>query len=352
MNWRVCAFLALSDIESARREVDEVRAIAERTGQPFHVHVAEHGGSAIALCEGRLADAEAMAQRSYAWSRLLTGRDASGVYGIQMFGVRREQGRLAELAPVIRMLAGEPTWRPGLASLLTELGMEAEARRELAVVASEGLDAFRPSLWLASLTYLTDACAAVGDEATAALLYPELLPREGSNVLIGHAAACYGAADRYLGMLASALGEWERAEQHFERAMVLNRQMGAPTWLAHTAYEYGRMLLARRDRKRAEPLLAEAGMLADRIGMAALSARIRGVGALRVVPGPPDGLSYREVQILALVAQGLSNREIGSELFISEHTAANHIRSILRKTNCANRTEAASYAHRHGLVEA
>ena len=48
---------------------------------------------------------------------------------------------------------------------------------------------------------------------------------------------------------------------------------------------------------------------------------------------------------------GLSNREIGSELFISEHTAANHVRSILRKTGCANRTEAASYAHRHGLVE-
>jgi DNA-binding CsgD family transcriptional regulator len=39
-------------------------------------------------------------------------------------------------------------------------------------------------------------------------------------------------------------------------------------------------------------------------------------------------------------------------LFISEHTAANHIRSILRKTGCANRTDAAAYAHRHGLVNA
>ena len=38
--------------------------------------------------------------------------------------------------------------------------MEAEARRELARVAADGLDAFRASLWLASLTYLTDACAA------------------------------------------------------------------------------------------------------------------------------------------------------------------------------------------------
>ena len=56
------------------------------------------------------------------------------------------------------------------------------------------------------------------------------------------------------------------------------------------------------------------------------------------------------MQILALIARGLSNREIGRALSISEHTAANHIRSILRKTGCSNRTEAASYAHRHRLA--
>jgi DNA-binding CsgD family transcriptional regulator len=64
----------------------------------------------------------------------------------------------------------------------------------------------------------------------------------------------------------------------------------------------------------------------------------------------PDGLSPREAQILDLVARGLSNRRLGSTLSISEHTAANHIRSILRKTGCSNRTEAASYAHRHRLA--
>ena len=84
--------------------------------------------------------------------------------------------------------------------------------------------------------------------------------------------------------------------------------------------------------------------------MPALLGRIRALGRAGArAPTLPDGLSPREVQILALVARGLSNREIGATLFISEHTAANHIRSILRKTGCANRTEAASYAHRHGL---
>jgi DNA-binding NarL/FixJ family response regulator len=86
--------------------------------------------------------------------------------------------------------------------------------------------------------------------------------------------------------------------------------------------------------------------------MAGLVTRIGALGPSAPVPAVlPDGLSPREVQILGLVAQGLSNRQVGTTLSISEHTAANHMRSILRKTGCANRTEAASYAHRHGLAQ-
>jgi DNA-binding CsgD family transcriptional regulator/tetratricopeptide (TPR) repeat protein len=357
MAWRVPTFVALCDLESARAEVAVLREMAERTAQPFMHHVAEHCGSAIALCDGNLAEAETMAGRSHDWGRLLTGRDASGIHGIQMFGIRREQGRLAELAPAIRILSGGETdregpWRPGLVAVLAELGMEREARRELSRLAAEGIDGYRASLWLATLTYLTDACAALGDEAMAAIVYPELEPLAGANVMIGHLVACYGTADRYLGMLAATLGEPERAEEHFEQAMEQNRRMGASTWVAHTAYEYGRFLLGRGrgSSDRAEALLGEAATLAERIGMEGLIGKIRLLGVPAPGAGLPSGLSPREAQILKLVAEGLSNREIGERLSISEHTAANHIRSILRKTDCANRTEAASYAHRHGLA--
>jgi len=271
-----------------------------------------------------------------------------------MFSLRREQGRLAELAPVVRILAGERRagpWQPGLAALLAELGMEADARRELSRVAADGLDPFRESLWLAALAYLTDACTAVGDESVAALVYPELEPHTGTNVMIGHLVACYGAADRYLGMLAATLGDAARAEEHFERAMELNRRPGAATWLAHTAYEYASFVLeVKGDRHRAAALLGEAATLAERIGLAGLLGRIRALDSAAPRARLVDGLSPREIQILGLVARGLSNREIGRTLVISEHTAANHIRSILRKTGCANRTEAASYAHRNGLA--
>jgi len=359
MSWRVPAFVAVADVAAARTEVAEMREIAELTKQPFNLHVAEHYGAAIALSDGQLEAAERMAHSSEQAGRTLTGRDASGTYGIQMFSLRREQGRLAELASVIRILAGSERehgpWRPGLVSLLVELGMESEARRELARIADTGLEPLRESLWLASLTYVADACAALGSEAVAALVYPELAPLAGTNVMIGHLVVYYGAADRYLGMLAATLGDWRRAEEHFERALELNAAMSAWTWLAHTQYEYARMLLARGAERddRARALLAQADRLAETIGMGALRKRIARLGAPPAGPAAlPDGLSAREAQILRLIARGLSNREIGAELSISEHTAANHVRSILRKTGCANRTEAASYAHRRALVDA
>jgi DNA-binding CsgD family transcriptional regulator/tetratricopeptide (TPR) repeat protein len=352
--WRVSALLALGEIESAREELAVGLEMAEHTRQPFILHVAEHYRSALALFDGELAEAEAAAERSRAWGELLVGRDASSVYGVQMFGVRREQGRLAELAPVIGVLAAGDrdggAWRPGLAAMFAELAMEDQVRRELDRVQAEGLDALREGLWLASLTYLADAAGAIAHQGVASLIYPMLAPLAGTNVMIGHGVACYGAADRYLGMLAATLGDTDGAAAHFEAALRLNRQMGATTWLAHTAYEYGRMLLRTGDGDRGERLLAEAVQLAEAVGMPTLLARARAHASVMSAP-LPDGLSARELDVLRLVARGLSNREIGSALFISEHTAANHVRSILRKTDCANRTEAAAYAYRGGLVQ-
>ena len=69
-----------------------------------------------------------------------------------------------------------------------------------------------------------------------------------------------------------------------------------------------------------------------------------------VVANNPDGLSVREIQVLRLISVGKSNPEIGNELVISTRTVANHVASILNKTNTVNRTEAAAYPTRQGLV--
>jgi DNA-binding CsgD family transcriptional regulator/tetratricopeptide (TPR) repeat protein len=68
-------------------------------------------------------------------------------------------------------------------------------------------------------------------------------------------------------------------------------------------------------------------------------------------PSPTNsGLSAREIEVLRLIAGGRSNREIADALAISLNTVARHISNIFDKLGAANRTEAAAYAHRHGLA--
>jgi DNA-binding NarL/FixJ family response regulator len=64
----------------------------------------------------------------------------------------------------------------------------------------------------------------------------------------------------------------------------------------------------------------------------------------------PDGLSAREGEVLALVAEGLSNAEIADRLFISRVTVKTHINQILRKTSCRDRPQAILYAIRHEIA--
>ncbi|NED98248.1 LuxR family transcriptional regulator [Phytoactinopolyspora alkaliphila] len=64
----------------------------------------------------------------------------------------------------------------------------------------------------------------------------------------------------------------------------------------------------------------------------------------------PDGLTQRELEVLKLVAHGRSNRQIGAELFISEHTVARHVSNIFAKIDVTSRSAATSYAFRHHLA--
>jgi NarL family two-component system response regulator LiaR len=64
----------------------------------------------------------------------------------------------------------------------------------------------------------------------------------------------------------------------------------------------------------------------------------------------PDALTPRELEVLRLIAQGMSNREIAQELTISRKTVKTHVSNLLNKLHLADRTQAAIYAHRHGLA--
>ena len=114
--------------------------------------------------------------------------------------------------------------------------------------------------------------------------------------------------------------------------------------------------LASGHRARAEAAWAEARSLSDEMDVPALAERLAGVGrrgrltVARSDGSDPYALTARELEVLALVAQGRTNPQIGETLFISEKTASVHVSNILRKLSVSNRGEAAALALRKGLA--
>lgn len=81
-----------------------------------------------------------------------------------------------------------------------------------------------------------------------------------------------------------------------------------------------------------------------------LAAASRSEPASTVESELPDGLTAREVEVLRLIADGLSNREIAQRLFVTEATVKSHINRLFAKTGVRDRAQAVQYAYRHGLA--
>jgi DNA-binding NarL/FixJ family response regulator len=109
---------------------------------------------------------------------------------------------------------------------------------------------------------------------------------------------------------------------------------------------------ARDDIRRAvEAAAAGQAVLDPSVQAALLKAARQGVARPAAPTSPPDGLTDREVEVLALIASGLSNHEIADRLYVAETTVKTHVNRIFAKTGSRDRAQAAVYAHHHGLGE-
>ena len=151
-------------------------------------------------------------------------------------------------------------------------------------------------------------------------------------------------------------GAWAAAAERFE-ALAMPFELAYARWRQAEA-----LVLADGDREGAANALREAAEIAARLRAPLLAAEIDGLARRARLPSGPEataapdaperdrlGLTPRELSVLALVADGRTNREIGETLFISEKTASVHVSRILSKLGVRSRLEAATAAHRLGL---
>ena len=150
------------DLAGARATAVRHHQLAARVGQPLFRALDCQAHALLAVGEGRFADAETLATEADELGRSLSGAPSGG-YGVQLFSLRREQGRLDEARPVVEAVArlgrSGSTWRSALAVLYAELGLHDEAAAEIDVLHADRLAAVpRDALWHGSLSYLADAC--------------------------------------------------------------------------------------------------------------------------------------------------------------------------------------------------
>lgn len=234
-------------------------------GQPAQEWYAAVWRALLALLAGELASAEPMMERARELGEQAMSWSGAVSYGLQLFALRREQGRLGEVEDLVgRSVAEHPTypiWRCAEAFVAAELGREDDARRSLAALTAGDLAPLPfDEEWLVSVSLLAETASAVGDAGLAAPLYARLLPY-ADRIAVAYPEISVGSVSRYLGLLAATAGRWEDAEGHYTRAREANAAIGARPWLARTLRDQARMLLGRGaagDRDRARELSAEA----------------------------------------------------------------------------------------------
>ena len=322
--------------DESRRFVGNELVNYELRAAELHLGKGEHDAAAEHLV--RLADPVA-ASTEPQWH---------GSYGALLAELRRRQGDLdgaraavdealdriefctEDASRLARVSAAGVTVEADRAQRGRDLGAEAEVTRALA-----DIEAF---------VLRVEAAAEVSG-----------LPVEEAWLETARADAARAAGEPSAELWVSAAAAWDRIERPYRRALARWREAEA--------------LVAGDDRPAAGAAASEALDIARHLGAAWLAGEAEGLiararlrleddgegdgdgDAAAAEPEDPFGLTPRERQVLALVARGATNRQIGAQLYMAEKTASVHVSRILAKLDVRSRTQAAAVAHRLGLAE-
>ena len=351
--WACCflvtACAAVLDYERAFEWCDRIAEFAERYGSRYMLAFCRAEYGAVHLWRGRWTDAEEMLEAAVEDFT----RSRPAMVGGPLIGLaelRRRQARADEAARLLDR-AG-----PSAAAQLcrVRLALDRRESRPAVELVERLLRQASPERRLErapALELLVRARVARGEleEARVALESLRAIER-----LVG-TEPLRASAELAEGLLEAASGEHERARTVFEDAVDRFQRSGAPFEASRARIELATSLAALGRTELAEREATEA---LDRL--LALGAEAEGERARRLLQGPIrsgggdsglPGVTRREREVLGLLAEGLTNRQIAERLVVSEHTVHRHVTNILRKLDVPTRTAAAAIAVRSGVLD-
>ena len=285
---------------AAEREARQ--ACAELDG--FHIPNVAAGYVEIGEIRRRLGDL-AGAEEAFATAEELCGRQSSG-----LALVRLAQRRIDAAAAIITRMLAEQTWNR------LARGRLLPARIQIAVAADD-----------------VDTAAEAATELDG-------IAAEYDNPALVAAARCAR------GRLLIAQGDPSAACAVLREALQLWQELEVPYEVATARLLLGQACGACGDEEGAARSLASAAAILDRLGATVDTGEIAGTGTPSSLPA---GLTAREAEVLVLVAAGSTNKDIASDLHLSERTVARHLSNIFTKLGVGSRTAAAAFAYEHDL---
>ena len=328
--WTCCflvsACTAVQDYERASEWCDRIAEFAERYGSRYMLGFCRAEYGAVHVWRGRWAEAEELLEGAIEAFTRSRPAYAGGPIA-QLAELRRRQGRTAEAVALVERAGASHGAQLCRARLALDAG---DPRTATDLV--ERLHRRDPSPDQAPLLELllraSIADGELGRAATALAELRALVARVGTGPL-------QSATDLAGGMLAAARDDHERARTLLEDAVDGYERSGAPYEAAQARVALAATLaaLGRTDRADAET-----------------AAAVQALRELGAVPDAPVGsVTPREREVLGLLAEGLTNRQIAARLVVSEHTVHRHVTNILRKLDLPSRAAAAAHAVRAGM---
>jgi ATP/maltotriose-dependent transcriptional regulator MalT len=255
--------------------------------------------------------------------------------------VHRLRGEFAEAEEHYRRtsrLGSEP--QPGLALMRLVQGNRGAAAASIRRVVGETTDQLRRAALLPAFAEIMLAAGELEEARGACAELEQACEVCESEMLRAMLAATRGAVELSAGEPAEALvslraasNAWSELEAPYEAAR-------ARLLVGCACRELGDQEAFSLELEAARSVFEELGAAPD----------VAAVDSLTGAAAGTHGLSARELEVLRLVAAGRSNRDIASELVISEHTVARHVQNIFRKLDVSSRTAASAFAYEHDLT--